>query len=99
MKRTIFDIGCDQGYGSERSPEDELPPILTIPYQVTEQQVREQYTAAIVSVATPQQQQQQQHNHHHHHQHQPPTAAKQQHQVKWQDEIHESDFNFITDGE
>lgn len=25
--------GGDQGYGSERSPEDELPPILSFPYQ------------------------------------------------------------------
>lgn len=33
--------GCDQGYGSERSPEDELPPtlpILSIPYQAAHQQ-------------------------------------------------------------
>lgn len=33
---------CDQGYGSERSPErspeDELPPILSIPYQSIEPQ-------------------------------------------------------------
>lgn len=31
-------MGCDQGYGSERSPEDELPPILSIPYQTIEPQ-------------------------------------------------------------
>lgn len=33
-----MDVGCDQGYGSERSPEDELPPILSIPYQSIEAQ-------------------------------------------------------------
>lgn len=26
INRSTFDTGCDQGYGSERSPEDELPP-------------------------------------------------------------------------
>lgn len=41
MNRLNFDMGCDQGYASERSPEDELPPslpILSIPYQIPEQQ-------------------------------------------------------------
>lgn len=33
-----MDVGCDQGYGSERSPEEELPPILSIPYQSMEAQ-------------------------------------------------------------
>ncbi|XP_031631093.1 putative uncharacterized protein DDB_G0282133 isoform X2 [Contarinia nasturtii] len=33
INRSNLDMGCDQGYGSERSPEDELPPILSIPYQ------------------------------------------------------------------
>lgn len=33
-----MDVGCDQGYGSERSPEEELPPILSIPYQSIEAQ-------------------------------------------------------------
>lgn len=36
INRSNLDIGCDQGYGSERSPEDELPPPLplgTITYQ------------------------------------------------------------------
>jgi hypothetical protein len=28
LHRTNIDIGYDQGYGSERSPEDELPPPL-----------------------------------------------------------------------
>lgn len=28
LNRNAFDPGCDQGYGSERSPEDELPPPL-----------------------------------------------------------------------
>lgn len=28
MHRVNFDPGCDQGYGSERSPEDEVPPPL-----------------------------------------------------------------------
>lgn len=28
--RSIVDVGCDQGYGSERSPEDELPPSLPL---------------------------------------------------------------------
>lgn len=28
LNRTAVDAGCDQGYGSERSPEDELPPPL-----------------------------------------------------------------------
>lgn len=28
INRNAFDTGCDQGYGSERSPEDELPPPL-----------------------------------------------------------------------
>lgn len=26
--RVNFDTGCDQGYGSERSPEEEVPPTL-----------------------------------------------------------------------
>ncbi|XP_055378160.1 putative uncharacterized protein DDB_G0282133 isoform X2 [Condylostylus longicornis] len=29
ITRTNFDPSCDQGYGSERSPEDELPPLLS----------------------------------------------------------------------
>lgn len=36
INRSNLDMGCDQGYSSElgeRSPEDELPPILSIPYQ------------------------------------------------------------------
>lgn len=36
INRVNIDTGCDQGYGSERSPEDELPPplpLLTLPYQ------------------------------------------------------------------
>lgn len=33
INRLNLDVGCDQGYGSERSPEDEHPPILSIPYQ------------------------------------------------------------------
>lgn len=36
INRSNLDIGCDQGYGSERSPEDELPPplpLMSIPYQ------------------------------------------------------------------
>lgn len=33
INRSNMDVGCDQGYGSERSPEDEIPPILSIPYQ------------------------------------------------------------------
>lgn len=86
MKRTIFDIGCDQGYGSERSPDDELPPILTIPYQVTEHQMRHQYAATNVPSAVAQQQQL------------PPPPPPSKHQVKWQDQVHESDFSFITDG-
>lgn len=37
INRSNLDVGCDQGYGSERSPEDELPPpILSIPYQTIE---------------------------------------------------------------
>lgn len=28
INRVAFDPSCDQGYGSERSPEDELPPPL-----------------------------------------------------------------------
>lgn len=28
MHRVNFDTGCDQGYGSERSPEEEVPPPL-----------------------------------------------------------------------
>lgn len=38
MNRSNMDVGCDQGYGSERSPEEELPPILSIPYQSIEAQ-------------------------------------------------------------
>lgn len=38
INRSNMDVGCDQGYGSERSPEDELPPILSIPYQSIEAQ-------------------------------------------------------------
>lgn len=38
INRSNMDVGCDQGYGSERSPEDELPPILSIPYQSVEAQ-------------------------------------------------------------
>lgn len=38
INRTNMDVGCDQGYGSERSPEEELPPILSIPYQSMEAQ-------------------------------------------------------------
>ncbi|XP_053678136.1 uncharacterized protein LOC128728533 [Anopheles nili] len=30
LHRTVVDAGCDQGYGSERSPEDELPPPLLL---------------------------------------------------------------------
>lgn len=30
VNRSSLDIGCDQGYGSERSPEDDFPPILSI---------------------------------------------------------------------
>ncbi|XP_058176237.1 uncharacterized protein LOC131291066 [Anopheles ziemanni] len=30
LHRTNVDAGCDQGYGSERSPEDELPPPLLL---------------------------------------------------------------------
>lgn len=36
INRSNLDIGCDQGYGSERSPEDEQPPslpVMSIPYQ------------------------------------------------------------------
>lgn len=35
INRSNLDVGCDQGYisCSERSPEEELPPILSIPYQ------------------------------------------------------------------
>lgn len=40
-----MDVGCDQGYGSERSPEDELPPILSIPYQSIEAQPQYQQKA------------------------------------------------------
>lgn len=46
INRTNFDVGCDQGYGSERSPEDELPPslpILSIPYQASNQQPQWDY--------------------------------------------------------
>lgn len=28
INRSNFDIGCDQGYASERSPEDEVPPLF-----------------------------------------------------------------------
>lgn len=38
INRSNMDVGCDQGYGSERSPEEELPPILSIPYQSIEAQ-------------------------------------------------------------
>lgn len=38
INRSNMDVGCDQGYGSERSPEEELPPILSIPYQSIESQ-------------------------------------------------------------
>lgn len=30
LNRVNFDAGCDQGYGSERSPEDEVPPVLPL---------------------------------------------------------------------
>lgn len=30
IHRSVIDIGCDQGYGSERSPEDELPPPIPL---------------------------------------------------------------------
>lgn len=41
INRSNVDVGCDQGYGSERSPEDEFPPplpMLAIPYQMLHQQ-------------------------------------------------------------
>lgn len=50
-----MDVGCDQGYGSERSPEDELPPILSIPYQSIEaqpqyqQQQKSQYNRGAIN--------------------------------------------------
>lgn len=28
INRSTFDTGCDQGYASERSPEDEVPPLF-----------------------------------------------------------------------
>lgn len=45
INRSNMDVGCDQGYGSERSPEDELPPILSIPYQSIEAQPQYQQKA------------------------------------------------------
>uniref|UniRef100_A0A182TNI3 Uncharacterized protein n=1 Tax=Anopheles melas TaxID=34690 RepID=A0A182TNI3_9DIPT len=33
LHRTAIDAGCDQGYGSERSPEDELPPPLLLMHE------------------------------------------------------------------
>lgn len=54
INRSNMDVGCDQGYGSERSPEDELPPILSIPYQSIEaqplyQQKSQQYSRDAIS--------------------------------------------------
>lgn len=43
INRSNLDVGCDQGYGSERSPEEELPPILSIPYQSIDAQAHPQY--------------------------------------------------------
>lgn len=31
LNRSSLDVGYDQGYGSERSPEDDFPPIMPIP--------------------------------------------------------------------
>ncbi|XP_065084945.1 uncharacterized protein LOC135707146 isoform X2 [Ochlerotatus camptorhynchus] len=33
LHRTAVDTGCDQGYGSERSPEDEIPPPLLLMHE------------------------------------------------------------------
>ncbi|XP_053661424.1 uncharacterized protein LOC128710392 [Anopheles marshallii] len=33
LHRTAIDAGCDQGYGSERSPEDDLPPPLLLMHE------------------------------------------------------------------
>ncbi|XP_055324528.1 uncharacterized protein LOC129579051 isoform X4 [Sitodiplosis mosellana] len=43
INRSNVDVGYDQGYGSERSPEEELPPILSIPYQSIDAQARPHY--------------------------------------------------------
>lgn len=44
INRSNADVGCDQGYGSERSPEEELPPpILSIPYQSIDAQAHPHY--------------------------------------------------------
>lgn len=33
LNRSSLDVGCDQGYGSERSPEEDFPPNLTVPHK------------------------------------------------------------------
>lgn len=58
INRINFDTGCDQGYGSERSPEDELPPPLPIlppqPYQPQHHQYDyEKYNGCEYSFITP----------------------------------------------
>lgn len=56
-----FDQGCDQGYGSERSPEDELPPPLPIVgYNQQQQQFNQMLMNPMMMMMTHQQAGQQQ---------------------------------------
>lgn len=43
INRLSLDVGCDQGYGSERSPEDDFPPILSIPYKTFQTHLQTPY--------------------------------------------------------
>ncbi|XP_050079497.1 uncharacterized protein LOC126567280 [Anopheles maculipalpis] len=57
LHRTAIDAGCDQGYGSERSPEDDLPPPLLLMHETQYIEIlASSSTSSICATAAPCQQ-------------------------------------------
>ncbi|XP_049286012.1 uncharacterized protein LOC125765140 isoform X2 [Anopheles funestus] len=55
LHRTAIDAGCDQGYGSERSPEDDLPPPLLLMHETQYIEILASSSSSIGSTAPCQQ--------------------------------------------
>ncbi|XP_035894438.1 uncharacterized protein LOC118504268 isoform X3 [Anopheles stephensi] len=53
LHRTAIDAGCDQGYGSERSPEDDLPPPLLLMHETQYIEILASSSSSSISASGP----------------------------------------------
>uniref|UniRef100_A0A182STK4 Uncharacterized protein n=1 Tax=Anopheles maculatus TaxID=74869 RepID=A0A182STK4_9DIPT len=53
LHRTAIDAGCDQGYGSERSPEDDLPPPLLLMHETQYIEILASSSSSSISATAP----------------------------------------------